>query len=69
MTKPKQKVPACPKCKSNKNTIPIVYGLPVKPPDEWLEDGVFRWGKEIVRHKGCVIRKARYYCRSCRKEW
>jgi transposase-like protein len=58
----------CPKCKS-KNVIPIAYGMPAQAPDEWLEDGVFRWDKVIVRHKGCVIGKARYYCRSCGREW
>ena len=59
--------PVCPRCKSNKNVIPIIYGEPAKRRDEDTGDG---WDLDkLSRHMVWVMGMGQYYCRSCRFEW
>lgn len=53
---------SCPKCKSKKNVVPIVYGLLDKEVIKNTEQDKFALG-------GCVVRSEQWYCKSCDYEW
>jgi len=56
--------PSCPKCKSTKKVVPILYGLP--PPH--LE--VMAWKGWVVLG-GCIIHEnnPNWYCKLCERGW
>jgi len=64
LTKAETNSPVCPHCKTDKQTIPIVYGLP--DPELWE---AARAGECQVG--GCIVSKDshQWHCKSCGKEW
>ncbi len=48
----------CPKCKSKKDVVPIVYGDPNEPLIERADRGEVYLG-------GCVLMKEKNFCRKC----
>jgi len=58
------KKPQCPKCKSNKNTIPILYGLPTGEGFDKADRGELKIG-------GCVVREdnPEWHCKRCKRDF
>ena len=52
----------CPKCLSDKNVVPIIYGYPSEGLMKAAEKGLVELG-------GCISRGAEKYCRACKKSW
>jgi hypothetical protein len=56
--------PQCPKCNTNKDVIPIMYGLPDKKLIKMHDLGK-------IHHHGCEIGgdMPEWHCKSCGFEW
>lgn len=57
-------VEVCPKCYSEKEVIPIVYGYPGKALMEQAQKGLVLLG-------GCIVcdEDPRWYCQACQNRW
>ncbi|MDF1663608.1 MAG: hypothetical protein P1V97_17695 [Planctomycetota bacterium] len=52
----------CPKCLSNKDVVPLVYGYPSEAMSKAAAAGEVELG-------GCMVGKAKRHCKKCDKSW